>query len=561
MATILRQSTQVVVRIGPFVDVGDGFTPETGITLGAADEAEVLKAAGAATVSIAAATWAAITGADGWYDLTLTTSHTDTIGELVVVVQDDSVCLPVFTRFQVVEESTYDFLYTSGASPDADVAAILTDTGTTLDNHLTDIKGTGFVKDTHSLIDIETYVDLIDDGTSGLAKIATDAAAILVDTADIQPKLGTVSNLGGGATLGANNSDMAGATFATATDSQEAIRNRGDAAWITGAGTGLTPLASGTAQAGTASTIQLASGESFADDELNGNVVKVTSGTGAGQARVITDYAGATDTATVIPNWTTNPSSDSVYEVVEGSMNLAGVSLTPQTAGDLAALVTTVDTVVDGIQTDLDNGTDGLGAIKTDTAAILIDTAEIGAAGAGLTEAGATGDHLTAIPWNASWDAEVQSEAADALTAYDPPTRAELTSDISGLDTKIDAVDDFVDTEVAAILAAVDTEVAAIKAKTDNLPGTYQKNTAFTNFPFMMVDSTDGRTAKTGLSITATRSIDGAAFGACANAAAELSNGIYTIDLAAADLNGDVIVLRFTGTDADDAFFTIRTEP
>jgi len=34
---------------------------------------------------------------------------------------------------------------------------------------------------------------------------------------------------------------------------------------------------------------------------------------------------------------------------------------------------------------DLANGTDGLGAIKTDTAAILIDTAEIGVAGAGLT--------------------------------------------------------------------------------------------------------------------------------------------------------------------------------
>lgn len=34
---------------------------------------------------------------------------------------------------------------------------------------------------------------------------------------------------------------------------------------------------------------------------------------------------------------------------------------------------------------DLANGTDGLGAIKGDTAAILTDTAEIGAAGAGLT--------------------------------------------------------------------------------------------------------------------------------------------------------------------------------
>ena len=34
---------------------------------------------------------------------------------------------------------------------------------------------------------------------------------------------------------------------------------------------------------------------------------------------------------------------------------------------------------------DLANGTDGLGAIKNDTAATLVDTAEIGAAGAGLT--------------------------------------------------------------------------------------------------------------------------------------------------------------------------------
>lgn len=47
--------------------------------------------------------------------------------------------------------------------------------------------------------------------------------------------------------------------------------------------------------------------------------------------------------------------------------------------------------------------------------AILVDTAEIGAAGAGLTEAGGTGDHLTAVPWNAAWDAEVQSEVTDAL--------------------------------------------------------------------------------------------------------------------------------------------------
>lgn len=50
----------------------------------------------------------------------------------------------------------------------------------------------------------------------------------------------------------------------------------------------------------------------------------------------------------------------------------------------------------------------------------------VGVAGAGLTEAGGTGDQFTAIPWNASWDAEVQSEVADALAVYDPPTNAEM---------------------------------------------------------------------------------------------------------------------------------------
>ena len=37
--------------------------------------------------------------------------------------------------------------------------------------------------------------------------------------------------------------------------------------------------------------------------------------------------------------------------------------------------------------------------------------------GTNLTEAGGTGDHLTSVPWNASWDAEVQSEVNDALVA------------------------------------------------------------------------------------------------------------------------------------------------
>lgn len=111
----------------------------------------------------------------------------------------------------------------------------------------------------------------------------------------------------------------------------------------------------------------------------------------------------------------------------------------------------------------------------------LID--DIGVAGAGLT----------AIPWNASWDAEVQSEVADALAAYDPPTKTEMDSAFSTTNGKIDAVDDLVDTEVAAILAAVDTEVAAIKAKTDNLPSDPADQSAVESAITAAHSTTDGK--------------------------------------------------------------------
>jgi hypothetical protein len=52
-----------------------------------------------------------------------------------------------------------------------------------------------------------------------------EIGSILADTADMQPKLGTMPNLGGGANLGQAVRDLAGATFDTSTDSNEAIRN------------------------------------------------------------------------------------------------------------------------------------------------------------------------------------------------------------------------------------------------------------------------------------------------------------------------------------------------
>jgi len=67
-----------------------------------------------------------------------------------------------------------------------------------------------------------------------------------------------------------------------------------------------------------------------------------------------------------------------------------------------------------------------IAAIKSKTDNLPASPAAVGSA---MTlDAAETGTGLTAVPWNASWDAEVQSECADALTAYDPPTKTEMTS-------------------------------------------------------------------------------------------------------------------------------------
>lgn len=91
--------------------------------------------------------------------------------------------------------------------------------------------------------------------------------------------------------------------------------------------------------------------------------------------------------------------------------------------------------------------------------------------------------------------------------------------------------------------------------------GRVQKNTALSAFEFYMIDATDLHSPKTGLTVTAQRSIDGGAFGACTNAPAEVSAGVYKIDLSAADLNGNVVTLKFTATGAEATVITIVTQP
>jgi hypothetical protein len=88
-----------------------------------------------------------------------------------------------------------------------------------------------------------------------------------------------------------------------------------------------------------------------------------------------------------------------------------------------------------------------------------------------------------------------------------------------------------------------------------------KKNQALSSFMFMMTDSTT-HAPVTGKTVSVTRSIDGGAFGSgTLSAVTEVGNGYYKVDFAAADLNGNVIVLRATAATSDDTFVVLVTSP
>jgi hypothetical protein len=77
-------------------------------------------------------------------------------------------------------------------------------------------------------------------------------------------------------------------------------------------------LNTGTAQAGAASTITLASAASSTNAYYSRSsaIIVIVGGTGSGQARKIISYVGSTRVATVDTPWVTNPNSTSIYAIL-----------------------------------------------------------------------------------------------------------------------------------------------------------------------------------------------------------------------------------------------------
>jgi hypothetical protein len=504
----LRQSTaSQEVLLGPFLDDTDGKTAETALTIANTD-IKVWKHGG--TTEASKNSGGATHIASGRYYAVLDATDTDTVGALELNVHVAG-ALPVKVRCTVLEEAVFDALYAASAP--------------------------GYVAN----------------APVNVAQFGGSAGTFAGGRPEVN-----VSHFGG----------SAGSFSGGAPGVYVAFLEAGvitEAAYDTTAGS-FAPhgiIDQGTAQSASGNDVVLRAASAFPDNNLVGKTLAVRGSTqGYWQSALITSNVLATDTVTISPptGWVT-PSGTITYKI---HASAPGATLTEIGTAVWATTTRTV-TAIDEDTTTLDldatiRGAVGLASANLDTQLTAID------------------DYL---------DTEVAAIKAktDNLPS-DPADASDIASSFSSLSTAITTIDDFLDTEVAAIKAKTDqltftsankvdatlqaagdfAQAAADKVwssttRTLTSSGGVRKNTALAAFPFRMADSTDHVTGKTGLTVAATRSLDGAAFAACANSVTEVANGVYKIDLAAADLNADTVTLKFAGTGADDTIVTIKTAP
>lgn len=245
----------------------------------------------------------------------------------------------------------------AGASVSADIAAVKADTAAILiDTAEIGAAGAGLtaLASAANLATVAGYID------TEVGTIVTAVGNIEADTQDIQARL-PAALVGGriDASVGAMSANTLTAS-ALATDAVEEIA---DGVWdesiaahqaVNSAGRALTisgtPLSETTA-AGTptTTTVQLTAG-SAVDDFYNDLMILPVSGALAGQARVITDYAGATRTITVDEAFTSAPAAGDAMVIIprhSHSLNQLRSSIlsdgTPFAGASIAAIKSKTD--------------------------------------------------------------------------------------------------------------------------------------------------------------------------------------------------------------------------
>ena len=343
---------------------------------------------------------------------------------------------------------------------------------------------------------------IVNNGTYGNAAIEN-----LVD--DIESRIGTPSNLGTGATVAANLVDIEAQT---------------DDIGIAGAGLTAVPW-NATWDAEVQSEVDDALVARDLD-HLTNNGTAVPAITAGSYLDQIMDDGTAVYDRTTDSLQAVRDRGDAAWITATGFATAAVCTETRLAELDAANLPTDITNV----QSDTDN-------IQTRLPAALVSGRMDSSVGSNLDKGGysISGIKTTLDALNDISAAQVNTECDTALTDYNAVVPADLPANFA--------------------LLSIDGSGYVTEVNVDGI----KKNTALNNFEFLMVDATDGYTEETGLTVTAQRSIDGGAFGACANSVTEVGNGIYKINLANTDLNGDVITLRFSATGARTRYVTLKT--
>jgi hypothetical protein len=437
---LLKQSTSIDLPIGPFLDPADAVTPESALTLTQPD-IRLKKNGGAWAQKAAAQT---LTHEEnGNYELTLDATDTDTLGLLRVHVAESG-ALPVWEDFMVMPANVWDSLF--GADRlQVDVLELGSATQSATD--LKDFADDGYDPSTNKvqgvvLTDtVTTYTGNTVQTGDAYARIGANGAGLSALPwnaswdAEVQSEaedalvvhrldelVNADSDIDGAAppTVGSVFHELmsktAGSfTFDQTTDSQEAIRDRGDAAWVTG----------------TTPPTAAASADAVWDEDATGHQTQGTFG------QAIGDPGADTDTLFGLVNTNLNAtvSSRSSHSVADIWNEIIDAYEAGTAGGRLKAIFDNVGALLTrlpaGLFTGLTNFAQWLGALAGKQAANSTAQTEIRATGAGSGTYDATTDSqealrdnigtagagLTAHPWPAAWDAEVQSEVQDALEA------------------------------------------------------------------------------------------------------------------------------------------------
>jgi hypothetical protein len=414
----LKQSTAVTVQFGPFVDKTDGVSLETGLATAMDNATTGIRVSknGAVFVDRNSATAPAY-DAMGCYRVELDATDTSAVGTLKIIFEEAATTLPVWMDFMVLPANAYDSLVGGTDTLQADLTQIGGVAQSATD--LKDFADDGYDPATNKV----QGVVLVDTTTTNTDMRGTDSA-LLASSAPTNFGDLAITVTTGEVTVGTNN-DKTGYTASTVSDKTGySLSAAGvDAIWDettsghTTVGTfGRAATISGeiiqdTTITGTptSTTFELTAGSTI-DDFYNDQQVYIISGTGAGQSRIIADYTGSTKQILVDEPWVTTPAASDQVIIraahVHTKSQVAGAVWDETMAGhvtaDTAGLV--MNDLQDGGRLDLiiDELTTNIDAIETDTQDIQT---QVGTAGAGLT----------GIPWNAAWDAEVESEVNDAL--------------------------------------------------------------------------------------------------------------------------------------------------